>query len=356
MNILFLYGSMKKGGAERVIASLSNRFVDLGDTVTVTVLSSTESAYELDERVNFLRLGIAQDSENPIQAIWHQFRKMRAIKGAYKQIKPDVIVAFDPQLASLAKLAVPRACVVGSERANPYLARRGFQKKLFVKLSGLTDGFVFQTEGAKGFYPQKTQRKAEVIPNGVFCALPEKIPSYTERTMSVCATGSLRQVKRYDLLLNAFSHVTAPLTLHIYGDGALMEALKQQAQDLGISERVVFEGNCADVAAKLTTHRMFVLCSDHEGMPNGLMEALACGCACVSTDCNFGPSELITNGENGLLVPCGDAEKLAEAIEKIASDEEFASHLAKNAQGILKTHAPDVIADRFKTYFETVSS
>ncbi len=356
MHILFLYGSMKKGGAERVIASLSNRFVALGDKVTVAVLDGTDSAYELDARVNFLPLGIAQDSENPLQAAWNQIRKMRAVKAVYRREKPDVLVAFDVQLAALAKLAVPRARVVGSERANPYLARRGLRWKLFVKLSALLDGFVFQTQGAKGFYPKKTQEKSAVIPNGVFCRLPEEIPSYSARTPSVCATGSLRHVKRYDLLLDAFARVSVPLTLHIYGEGALMEKLKAQAESLGISDRVVFEGNCADVAQKLITHRLFVLSSDHEGMPNGLMEALACGCACVSTDCNFGPSELIRDGENGLLVPCGDAVALAQAIERLASDEGLGGAVSSAARGILTTHAPHVIANRFKEYFENICS
>lgn len=354
MHILFLYGSMRKGGAERVIASLSNRFVSLGDTVTVAVLDSSDSSYDLDERVKFVRLGIAKDSENPVQALLHQFGKMRAIKSVCRAQNPDVVVAFDAQLAVLAKLAVPRARVVGSERANPYLARRSFQKKLFVSLSTVTDGFVFQTHGAKGFYPQKTQKRSAVIPNGVFCALPAEIPPYGERSFSVCATGSLRHVKRYDLLLDAFSRVKAPLTLHIYGDGALREKLKAQAKDLGISDRVVFEGNCADVASKLTTHRIFVLSSDHEGMPNGLLEALACGCACVSTDCDFGPSELIRNGENGVLVPCGDAQALADALETLANDAVLAERLSETAKGILDTHAPDVIAARFRKYFEDV--
>lgn len=339
-----------------MIASLSNRFVELGDTVTVTVLDDTESAYELDSRVNFLRLNIAQDSETPLQAAGNQIRKMRAIKKTYQSERPDVIVAFDVQLATLAKLAVPSARVVGSERANPYLVRNGFPKNLFVSLSKIVDGFVFQTQGAKGFYPPKTQKKSEVIPNGVFCALPSEIPAYDTRSLSICATGSLRRVKRYDLLLDAFSRVSAPLTLHIYGDGELRDALKQQAEDLGISDRVVFEGNCADIAAKLVTHQIFVLSSDHEGMPNGLMEAMACGCACVSTDCDFGPSELISNEENGLLVPCGDAERLAEAIERIASDPALGEALSQNARNLIKTHSPAVIADRFRTYFKHVCS
>jgi len=345
---------MRKGGAERVIASLSNRFVALGDKVTIAVLNGTDPAYELDARVNFLPLDIAQDSENPLQAAWNQVRKMRAVKAVYRREKPDVIVAFDAQLAVLAKLAVSRARVVGSERANPYLVRRGFQKKLFVFLSRFVDGFVFQTEGAKGFYPKRTQKKSEVIPNGVFCALPSEIPGYDARTPSICATGSLRQVKRYDLLLDAFSRVSAPLTLHIYGDGRLRDALKQQAETLGISDRVVFEGNCADVAAKLVTHRMFVLSSDHEGMPNGLMEAMACGCACVSTNCNFGPSELISDGENGLLVPCGDADALADAIMKIATHADLGETFSQNAQHLIDTHSPEQIANRFRAYFERV--
>lgn len=357
MNILFLYGSMGKGGAERVIASLSNLLVGMGDTVNIAVLGGGESAYPLVESVGFHNLGVARKSQNAAEAGGNLLRKLRAIRGAVKTLSPDVIVAFEPQLAVLAKIACPRSKVIGSERSNPYLARRGLRKKLFVKLSALTDGFVFQTEGARGFYPKRTQKKSAIIPNGVFVTVPEAALPYREREKAICTTGSLRAVKRHDLLIAAFAEMrqTCPdYTLHIYGDGPLRETLQKQIEKLGLSDCVTLAGNVADVGAALTQHRIFVLTSDHEGMPNGLIEALACGCACVSTDCDFGPSELVKNGENGLLISTGDANAIAKALIALAQDEEAAETIALSAQEIAERLSPMQIAKRFRAYFESV--
>lgn len=357
MNILFLYGSMGKGGAERVIASLSNLLVDMGDTVNIAVSGGDGSAYPLDKRVGFHCLSVARASKSAAQAGGNLLRKMRAIRDVVKTLSPDVVVAFEPQLAVLAKLACPKAKVIGSERSNPYLARTGLRKKLFVKLSWLADGFVFQTAGARGFYPKRTQKKSAIIPNGVFVRVPDMV-DYAAREKAVCTTGSLRAVKRHDLLISAFAemHRVCPeYALHIYGDGPLRATLQQQIETLGLADSVTLMGNTADVGAVLTRHRIFVLSSDHEGMPNGLIEAMACGCACVSTDCNFGPSELVQSGENGVLVPIGDAKQMADALVTIAQDNALGTKLANNAQAIARELSPEQIAKRFRTYFETVS-
>jgi glycosyltransferase involved in cell wall biosynthesis len=79
---------------------------------------------------------------------------------------------------------------------------------------------------------------------------------------------------------------------------------------------------------------MFVLSSDYEGMPNVLLEAMCMGMPSISTDCpSGGPRELIEDGVNGLLVPVGDVEALAEAMEKMA-DPDFAAQMAEAAYRI----------------------
>ena len=86
------------------------------------------------------------------------------------------------------------------------------------------------------------------------------------------------------------------------------------AQRLGIAEHVDFPGFVENPYAFLAKAALFVLSSRNEALPTVLIEAMACGCPVVSTDCSFGPSEILQEGKFGALVPVGDAEALAAAM------------------------------------------
>ena len=100
---------------------------------------------------------------------------------------------------------------------------------------------------------------------------------------------------------------------------------------------------------------MFVLSSDYEGMPNALMEAMASGLPCVSTDCGGGGARfLIENGENGILVPQRDEDALAAAMEKILSDETLAAKLGENARKLQETLAPEKIYGEWESFIKQI--
>jgi glycosyltransferase involved in cell wall biosynthesis len=113
-------------------------------------------------------------------------------------------------------------------------------------------------------------------------------------------------------------------------------------------------GVAKDAVLKIADSSVYVMSSKFEGMPNALMEAMAIGLPCVSTDCPNGPAELIENGVNGLLVPVGDVEALSEAIIKMIEDREFAERCGKNARKILETHSIDQKAKEYAEYIEKV--
>jgi glycosyltransferase involved in cell wall biosynthesis len=138
----------------------------------------------------------------------------------------------------------------------------------------------------------------------------------------VLGVGKLAPQKGFDTLLRAFARVRAqrPARLAILGEGPQRRALEQLAGELGIAADVALPGFVANPFAWMARSAVFALSSRWEGLPGALIEALACGCAVVSTDCPSGPAEILEGGRLGPLVPVEDDEALGAAIARALSD------------------------------------
>lgn len=132
----------------------------------------------------------------------------------------------------------------------------------------------------------------------------------------ILAVGSLIEVKDYDTLIDAFVLVAKRIDcrLIILGDGKHRTYLEQKIELKGIKQIVHLPGYVQNVYEYLNYSSVFVLSSRYEALPTVLIEALSCGCPVVSTDCKYGPSEILEDGKYGMLVPIGDYQKLAESI------------------------------------------
>jgi glycosyltransferase involved in cell wall biosynthesis len=136
------------------------------------------------------------------------------------------------------------------------------------------------------------------------------------RVPVVLAVGKLKPQKDYPTLIRAFARARSqrPLRLLVLGEGELRATLETLVCDLGESDHVVFEGFVDNPFCYMARASVLVLSSAWEGLSNVLLEALACGCPVISTDCPSGPREILENGSYGELVPVGDEAALARAI------------------------------------------
>jgi glycosyltransferase involved in cell wall biosynthesis len=132
----------------------------------------------------------------------------------------------------------------------------------------------------------------------------------------VLGVGKMKPQKDFPALLKAFAQLRKerPARLIILGDGAGRKDLESLAAKLGIRADVDFPGYVANPYVYFRHASVFVLSSAWEGLPNALIEAMACGCPVVSTDCPSGPAEILDGGRFGRLVPVGDAKAMARAI------------------------------------------
>jgi len=216
----------------------------------------------------------------------------------------------------------------------------------------MADGCVFQTKEAQEWFPERLQRKSKIIYNAVkedFYQI-ERTPVRGE----IVTCGRLVEQKNHALLIDAFSEVLKKypfVTLKIYGEGALREKLQHQINDLGLEKKAFLMGATSDVEKVLQTADLFVLSSDYEGMPNALMEAMAAGVPCISTDCPCGgPRELFGEDASDKLVPCNDSAQLAEAICKVLETTKDGMTEKRHAE----TFKPDRVNQMWKDYVHDI--
>lgn len=156
----------------------------------------------------------------------------------------------------------------------------------------------------------------------------------------ILAAGRLEARKGFQDLIRAFARIAErrPLRLVIFGEGKLRASLERQIAALGLEGKVVLPGWCANVFAPMARAALFVLPSHYEGLPGVLIQALACGCPVVATDCPTGPREILEDGRYGPLTPVGDVDALATAM--------MATLIAPPSKAALRARGEDFSVDR----------
>ncbi len=166
--------------------------------------------------------------------------------------------------------------------------------------------------------------------------------------------GRLTKAKRFDRLLRIFYSVQKTfdnVQLVILGKGPLEEELKQLSVQIGLEKRTHFVGFQENPYAWFSKSDMFVLSSDLEGFPMVLLEAMACGLPVVSTDCLSGPSEIITEGKDGYLVPLDDEKYFSEKILILLKNETLRFKFSEAAKQKAKQFDIDIIAPQYEKLF-----
>lgn len=160
----------------------------------------------------------------------------------------------------------------------------------------------------------------------------------------ILTVGSLKDQKNHPLLLRAFASMERPdARLMLLGKGENEVALRALASDLGIADRVIFAGFHADPSPFYATADLFVLSSDYEGFGNVIVEALSFGLPVVATDCPSGPAEILGGGQFGRLVPVGDSQALARAMEDALAARMDRDTLIRRASDF----APEIAARKY---------
>jgi GalNAc-alpha-(1->4)-GalNAc-alpha-(1->3)-diNAcBac-PP-undecaprenol alpha-1,4-N-acetyl-D-galactosaminyltransferase len=196
---------------------------------------------------------------------------------------------------------------------------------------------VVLNKSCKEYFSEYIQNKIAVIPNAVpeVCVSPYEAEQHTGFTAknAIVTVGRLVSQKRFDLLLRAFSAISRKINnnLIIVGDGPLRGELEALSESLGLSDRVIFTGLMRRPWAFLKDAEFFVMSSEFEGFPMTLLESMACGVPVISFDCRTGPREIIRDAIDGILVPPLDVGRLANEMERLATDHATRQTMAERA-------------------------
>ena len=172
------------------------------------------------------------------------------------------------------------------------------------------------------------------------------------RTLRLLAVGRLVPQKGFDLLLEALAGISRNVELTIAGEGPQRDELQELASRLPVGKTVHFAGFSDNPWALMVQSDVLVLSSRYEGLPNAVLEAGALGLPVIACDCPGGAREIVHDGENGLLIPCGDTGALARAIERF---EPLRFDRAAIRERIEREHCPETIVGEYAHLLQSVA-
>ena len=346
---------------ERALAEKANWLVTHGYELTIltTDQQGRPDAFPLDPRIRKIDLEIGYEDNNgrslldklvryPVKQLRHRRRLARMLK----EIRPEITVSmFCNEVNLLPKIKDGSRKVLEihfSRFKRLQYGRKGLwaladrlRSRSDLKLAGSYDRFVVLTEEDKGYWGDLANIR--VIPNPRTFALPEpaSLQSHT-----VLAVGRYTHQKGFDLLLKAWAMIdTDGWTLRIAGSGDPMEILPSN----------VVTGLSADILEEYRNAAFLVMSSRYEGLPMVLLEAQAAGLPVVSFACKCGPRDVITDGEDGILVPEGDIEGLAKGMKKLMDDIQLRRKMGSAAFRNSNKYDKEQIMARWEKLFRELS-
>ena len=356
MKILFYIGNLRKGGAEIVVATLSNKLVEKNEVIIITT-TDEKVEYSLDKSIKLFSLKNFDGNKNPLVK---NIIYLKRLKDYIKEIDPDIILGFLPEPSYRLLILKPfiKSPVIISDRNDPKIEYASLKSRTIMKfLYKRADGFVFQTDEARDYFCKKIQDKSIVIANPVDDRfLKTKYVGY--KSTEFINVGRLNEQKNQILLIESFKDVIKKYPnykLLIYGEGSLKNELSMYIKDNKLNNNVKLCGNVDDIENILKDKKGFILSSKYEGMPNALMEAMAVGVPCISTDCPCGgPRELIKNNINGLLVKSNDKNELVSAMYKIIENDKMCKKIAMSAKKNMNNYSCDKIVSKWFEFMKEV--
>lgn len=328
INIGLLIATLDGGGAERMLVQLANALVSRKVPVSLYLVNKKGPFLnDVSDKVQLIDL----KAKHGVKSVFFDLRKI------LKTSRPDIIISTQPHVSTvlgLAGIGLPnKPTLVFREANTPSIkySNYGVLARTAYKIGySFADHYIAVSEGVKqdmisyyGMDPATVTRIYNPLVNHtIFEKTKEPVdhPWIKGGYKIIMTMGRMVPQKDHITLLHAFSILkkTMDVKLMIMGDTeqdpVYAGRVRGQISKLGLQDSVELAGFKSNPFKYLSKASLFVLSSEYEGLPGSLVQAMACGCPVVSTDCPSGPAEILEDGKYGKLVSVGDAEQLALAM------------------------------------------
>ena len=348
--ILIIAPCLAMGGIERASSNTANGLSELGAKVYFLSLFKKEAFFKLNEGIEII------EPQGFNKTKLSLFKSILWIRKEVKRVNPEHILVFNKFYGAITALALlgTKYPYFLSERSSPLFVWRQPMRAInkFAFSIKPPKGVIAQTNIAAE-YQRKYYKKTEVIviPNSV-----REVQRYPEikREKVILAVGRLNDyLKGFDLLIESFAKLkNQDWELHIAGGDEEGEVLKEQAERLGVINRIKFLGKVKEIDKCYAYAGIFVIPSRSEGFPNALAEAMTAGCCCIAFDFVAGPRDLISHDVNGVIIPELDIHAMARTIDQLIVDENKRDDLGKNAIAVREKLKQTVIVQKIKKFIE----
>lgn len=369
MKIIYtIAGLYRPAGMERILTDKANYLAGEGYDITIvtTEQKGRPAAFELDPRIRTVDLGIGYEDNNggPFisKLLLHPFKQCahrRKLRKLLMQERPDITVSmfcgderFLPGIqdgsSKVLEVHFSRFKRLQYGRSGLWALADRMRSRSDYRTVRRFDRFVCLTNEDFGYWGRP--ENGRVIHNFIDSVPPE--PSLLS-AKTVLAVGRYMYQKGFERLVEAWRMLPEGhgWTLRIVGGGPMEDELRKQAAGLSVE----IAGPSKDMAGEYAGASLLALSSRYEGLPMVLLEAQAWGLPVVSFDCKCGPRDVITDGEDGILVPEGDIKALAEALARVIGDSNLRSRMGAAAREHAARWDKEIIMDRWIDLFEEIS-
>lgn len=378
MKIIYCtHSTYNPGGMERV---LYNKVKYLSEhmhwdvTVVTTDQHNRPPFYPFPESVRMIDLGINYSEDNVKGAfgkIYGYLKKRRKHKKLLEELlkkeKADIVVSLYPSESSFIpdikdgskKVLEIHYCKFfrlqyGRKGLLGAIDRwRTWQDERIVRRF---DKFVVLTNEDRGYWGK--------LPN--ICVIPNAAMFVADRysdvsNKRVIAVGRLDYQKGFDRLIQAWEIVYKSgkyndWRLDIFGQGEWKEMLQGMIDERGLNSSAFINKPTKSIGEEYADSAMLVMSSNYEGFPMVMIEAMACGLPVVAFDFKCGPKDIISDGENGLIIQNGDIMALAEGMMKLMGNTQDRKRMSQNARKIVDTYSEKAVMDKWIGLFNNLTA